>query len=309
MDWRAKALAQNVLARIPFGERLNSLLQIKAGGLRDFDAHVAGKVKDWIGVMSLLAECGVRVDDAAMLEIGTGWFPTLPLCFWLAGAKSCATYDLSRHLSAELTRHLVGSLTTHLDAIAQAASAASSRVRDRFDLLARDDRKTAKEILAIANINYMAPGDAAQTGLPGGCMDIVFSNSVLEHVSPEALPAIMRETRRILRPTGVAVHCVACNDHYAHFDRSISYINYLRYSAREWQRWNNRLQYQNRLRTSDFLRAAEECGLDVIAAQRHVRAGVEPALQVLPIAAEFRKYSHEDLATTTVNFVCRPHAL
>jgi SAM-dependent methyltransferase len=298
MDWRAKAIVQNILSSLPAGERLNNFLQVRTGGLRNFDNQVRTKINDWLGTMQLLADCGVRVSDAATMEIGTGWFPTLPLCFWLAGAQSCFTYDLCRHLRPELTRRLVIALEVHLDAIAASAGLPLAIVRERYVKLQND-------ILAASGITYVAPGDASHTGLPDQSVDIVFSNSVLEHVSPESLPAIMRETRRILRPSGVAVHCVACNDHYAHFDSKISYINYLRFSAQEWRRWNNSLQFQNRLRAPDFLRLTEDAGFRLMTVQQCVRPGVEQALETLPIAPEFHTYSRSELAATTVNFVCQ----
>jgi len=301
MDWRTKAIVQNILAVTPFGSQFNDLLQLRVGGLRNFEAHVKGKVSDWIGMMSLLADCAVDVRDAAILEIGTGWFPTLPICFWLAGAQDCTTYDQNRHLRPELTRRLVLAIGSHLESIAQAGGLPLATVQERYQKLGND-------ILTSSGIKYVAPGDASRTELPDRSVDIVFSNSVLEHVSPGALPAIMQETCRILRPSGAAVHCVACNDHYAHFDRNISYVNYLRYSEQEWRWWNNPLQYQNRLRATDFLRVAESCGLRVVAARQYVRPGVEPALATLPIAPEFERYSQAELAATTVNFVCRPSA-
>ena len=30
-----------------------------------------------------------------------GWFPTLPLCFYLAGAKACPIFDRNRRLNAQ----------------------------------------------------------------------------------------------------------------------------------------------------------------------------------------------------------------
>lgn len=301
MDWRTKATVQNVLATVPFGEQLNNLLQMKVGGLRNFDAQVEGKVRDWLGMIRLLQACGVDVRDAATMEIGTGWFPTLPICFWLAGARSCVTFDLNRHLRPELTRRLVAVLAQHLNTIATAVGVPLADIRSRYEKLGTD-------ILTTSQITYAFPADASHTDLPDHSIDIVFSNSVLEHVTVDALPAIMRETRRILRPSGVAVHCVACNDHYAHFDRSISYINYLRFSTEEWRRWNNSLQYQNRLRAPDFLHAAESCDFEIVMAEQCVRPGVDDALITLPIAPEFNRYSREELAATTVNFVCRASA-
>lgn len=301
MDWRAKAVVQSILSSVPWGERINDLLQLQVGGLRNFDAEVRGKLNDWIGMMKLLAECEIDVRDATILEIGTGWFPTLPVCFWLAGVRNCITYDLRRHLRPELTGRMIYVLEPYLDAIANAADIAPTSVRQRY-------AEIGKDTLRSCGITYMAPGDASRTGLPDGSVDIVFSNSVLEHVTREALAAIMSETRRILRPSGVAAHCVACNDHYAHFDRRISYVNYLRFPEKKWRRWNNALHYQNRLRARDFLKLAQDSGLCVITERQYIRPGVEPALQNLPIAEDFRGYTRDELAATTVNFVCRPVA-
>jgi SAM-dependent methyltransferase len=298
MNWRAKGAVQKILAGMPLGERVNNLLQVRLGALRNFDGQVSAKVDDWIGTIDLLKTCGAKIADSSLLEIGTGWFPALPVCFWLVGAHNCLTYDLRRYLNSDLTHKMVIALEPHLDTIARAAGVPLETVRERYSKLGTD-------ILRACGITYRAPGDAAHTGLPNQSIDVVFSNSVLEHVTPEDLSAIMYETRRILRPSGVAVHCVACNDHYANFDRGISYVNYLRYSAREWRRWNNSLQYQNRLRAPDFLRIAEDSGLDVVITRQYVRPGVEAALLTLRIAPEFSNYSRAELAATTINFVCR----
>lgn len=299
MDWRIKAVVQGTLARVPFGNAINDSLQLRIGGLRNLDLEVAGKVSDWISMVKLLSDSGVSMRDSSMMELGTGWFPAFPVCFWLAGARNCITYDLLRHLKADLIRHCVQSLERHLGDIAQAAGISESSVRDRYSRI--DDN-----VLSSCDITYAAPGDASRTGLPDGCIDILYSNSVLEHVTPIALTNIMQEARRILRPSGVAVHCVACNDHYANFDRSISFVNYLRFSERQWRWWNNSLQYQNRLRAVDFLRLTEEGGLRVIAKQIYCRGGVQEALAQLPIAAEFDMYTSEELLATTVNFVAAP---
>ena len=94
---------------------------------------------------------------------------------------------------------------------------------------------------------------------------------MLEHVTPAALPSIMRESWRVLRDNGLMVHGVACNDHYAHFDPTISFVNYLQFSERRWRWFNNDLNYQNRLRAPDFLRAARESGFEILHEARAVR--------------------------------------
>lgn len=49
MNWRVKGLIQKVLANLPGGQRLNSLLQQRLGGLKSFDVNVDTKVRaDWL---------------------------------------------------------------------------------------------------------------------------------------------------------------------------------------------------------------------------------------------------------------------
>jgi hypothetical protein len=302
--WRIKGVVQKALSFLPGGVRLNTALQRMVGELRAPEANFDAKLGDWQGLMALLAAAGRRsVDGAVMVEVGTGWYPTNPLLFALAGAREVHTYDIVRHLDEGLTRRLLA----HLDARAARIAATAGVPVDAVE--ARIARWRAARgldaLLAEAGIRYHAPGDARATGLPDGAVDIVFSNSVLEHVDPALLPSLMAESRRLVGARGLAVHAVACNDHYAHFDRAISFVNYLRYDDAVWARWNNPLNYQNRLRAPDFIAAARAAGLEVVHEERAVRPGTREALAAMPVAARFAHYTPDDLAATTVNFAAR----
>jgi hypothetical protein len=89
-------------------------------------------------------------------------------------------------------------------------------------------------------------------------------------------------------------HFIDMSDHYAHFDRRISEYNYLRYSDRRWRPFNNRLQYQNRLRISDYRRIVQEAGFRVVA--EDAERGPAELLEQITLAPRFRSYSQEDLA-------------
>lgn len=101
------------------------------------------------------------------------------------------------------------------------------------------------------------------------------------------------------------MHCANCGDHYAYFDRMITPINYLAYSEREWAFWNNRLLYQNRLRPVDFVRLAEQAGLEIVLLKIQPRAELLEKLSQIPIASEFRHYPDEQLCSTSVGFAAR----
>ena len=100
MDWRIKGVIQGVLSRVPGGVALNDALQRAAGGRRDESRHIDIKFEaDWLVQMRVLDDLGLRVQGRDLLEIGTGWLPVFPLCFALAGARRCHTFDLHRHLN------------------------------------------------------------------------------------------------------------------------------------------------------------------------------------------------------------------
>jgi SAM-dependent methyltransferase len=304
MNWRVKGVVQGVLSMVPGGRIINNCLQVTLGSLRDFDANVDAKVTaDWLTLAAHMQELGVRPQNLDYVEVGTGWYPALPICFWLAGARSCRTFDVTRHLNHKMTFRMLGRLEFYLPAIAKASFRPLAEVQAAYASLR--NANTTEELLRVARIEYRAPHDAADSGLPESSADVVFSNSVLEHVPADAILQIMRETRRILRSGGLAIHSANCGDHYAYFDRSITAANYLTYRERQWSKWNNSLLYQNRLRPSDFIDLAEQSGLRIVLHKSKPNPHLLQVLPTLTIAPEFRRYPPEQLASTSVDFVAQ----
>jgi SAM-dependent methyltransferase len=300
MHWKAKGWAQKLLSIVPGGKQLNDRLQM-VGGLRHFGDNITAKVFDWKQTCQYLSDVQFAIPGATIVEIGTGWYPVLPICFSFAGAQCIKTYDIQRHLNAKLTRRALAEIEPHLSTIAPFCASSPEEVRTKYQQLLQ--APGIDELLRLARIEYSAPGDARQTGLPPNSVDLVYSNSVFEHVPRQAILEILQESQRILKPGGLALHNIGCNDHYAFFDRSISFVNFLRFSEAEWRLWNNSLQYQNRLRAPQFLDLAAEAGLKVIYKRTNVRPGSREALAQFEVAPEFRGFSREDLATTTLDFI------
>jgi len=108
-----------------------------------------------------------------------------------------------------------------------------------------------------------------------------------------------------LRPGGIGMHCANCGDHYAYFDKSITQLNYLKYSHDEWRFWDNDLLYQNRLRPRDFVRLAEEAGLKTLVVHSKPDPHLLSCLPEIKLASEFLAYPMEELCAVSVGLVSR----
>jgi len=302
MHWKLKGIIQKGLSNIPGGVAVNDALQKTIGGLSDFEANVDMKViQDWLVFMQHLKNLKIDPQGLDYFEVGTGWYPTLPFCFSLSGARRVLTYDLNPYLRPDWTFRMLRRLEKHLPAIAAASNRPIEAIRRHYRTLRAETNLDA--VLSRARIDYRAPSDAGSTDLPAGCIDVVYSNSVLEHVPAADIARLMREGNRLLRPNGIAIHSANCGDHYAYFDRNITAINYLTYSDRAWSFWQNKMLYQNRLRPEDFSRIATQAGCSLLRCCFTPKRQLMEALPSMRIAPEFRHYSAEQICSTSVDLV------
>ena len=153
-------------------------------------------------------------------------------------------------------------------------------------------------------VDYRAPADARATGLENDTIDCAVSVETLEHIPKDDIPDILKEIRRILRPDGVALMQIDYGDHFKGFDPSISSFNFLTYSDEDWQPFQSRFQYVNRLRHSEYVSLFERAGFEIVL-ECPDRRSIEPAI-LERLAPRFQKFSEEDLFTLGALIVARP---
>jgi hypothetical protein len=128
------------------------------------------------------------------------------------------------------------------------------------------------ELLAMMNVRYLAPADAAALPLATGRIDYHVSFAVLEHIPVPDLGAILREGLLLLDHNGLFVHCIDFSDHFSHDDPGITSINFLQFSEEAWAGYaGNRYMPYNRLRGDVFLVFLATAGL----ALRHMESSVD----------------------------------
>lgn len=117
-------------------------------------------------------------------------------------------------------------------------------------------------------LNYIIyPG--GEMPLPEGAFDLVVSFTVYEHLRhPETT---IRETFRILKKGGLAIHLIDLGDHMHYGLDPAKQFNCLRFGKKTWELMSmNRSIYVNRLRVSDWRRLHQEAGFSIVEEKPHI---------------------------------------
>jgi SAM-dependent methyltransferase len=235
--------------------------------------------------------------------------PLIPIGYWLQGVEKIITLDLHPYMKAELTEE---SLRTIVQNRAETRELfGSNLVDERMEDLVRFSRRNSFSInafLDLCGITYIAPGDAANTGLPAGSIDYHTSYTVFEHIPADTLRKILQEGLRIIKHDGLFVHLIDYSDHFAHSDRGITAVNFLRYSDQDWERIaGSRYNYMNRLRHDDYISLFEAAGYEMLEMEVKHDPGALEALRKDParIDARFRSKPLETLAISSAWMVTR----
>lgn len=285
MHWKAKAALQWVFAHLPYGEHLNHLAQLARGSFAP-----EAQLRELLIQLAYLRRLNERFPLAGLtvVEIGPGWHGLGILSLHLFGVRRIIAIDQERHIRWTLLSRLMDVARMHWDDVCEAVG--RPRPLDDFDSLG--------EAFDAMGVKYLAPGDAAETGLPDCSVDLVYSYGVLEHIAPEAIERICCETARILKPTGRAAHNIGLHDHF-HNAGIGNGVNFLRYSA---NRWNfvcgNRITYHNRLRYPTYLEMFERHRLRPVWAEKELLSLNIEALKKLKVHRDFSKFTLEELATS-----------
>jgi hypothetical protein len=300
-SWQLKCVVDSCKALIPFQNQI-----------RDIKYRIVPYVGDpWNneatirqGLDQIADIRAVRpIGGTAVLEVGSGWQPFIPTLFSLAGAERVYLTDLRRLLQPASFRTAMDSLILHRKMIID-----SLRISDQ----SFDQAVTVKPGDSLADgfrrlrLEYLAPCDCQKLALPDQSVDIVISRAVLEHIPPPVIQGIFYESYRLLRPGGLSCHYVDNSDHWQHGDNSISRVNFLRF-PNSFFRWTylNGLNYQNRLRHSEYVEMLRKPGFEILRQDKVVDTGALEALKTLPLDAQFRRFSNEDLASLTSYLLAR----
>jgi hypothetical protein len=287
-SWVLKAAMQGMASLLPGAEQVNRLFQRYVSGTLALDETLLltkfGRCRRHLENYAAHAVARVPV---SVLEIGTGWLPVVPVGFALCGAEPVWSVDIVSHLEREQVLEV---LRAYVDCRGGLEGIVPERLA-RLEAALASPAASAEELLAQVGVTSVV-ADVRSLDV-GRDIDLVVSNNTLEHIPYEVLYEIFTRFADLVAEGGVMSHWIDMSDHYMNFDPSIGPYNFLKFPDFVWRLFNNKHQYQNRLRLPDFRYLHKATGFTIVDEQN--TQGRLEDLQRVTLAREFRRYRPDDL--------------
>lgn len=285
MWWQLEVAKLAVKGHVPFADTLRRAKR-QLWGYEPDPSNIRDTIGDLAEMQRALLGLSRSFTGARVLEIGTGWFPSVPIALALRGAREVIMVDRERHQDPVTFKSTVRHLRQGFPEFAALSADA------RFEHFP---------------FRYLAPFDANE--LADASVDVVVSRAVLEHIPEAVIEQLMRQLSGKLSRQGVMVHCVDHSDHLSHKDKRLSMVNFL-----TWPDWQHSLvnkltrEGENRLCHSDYIRLFERAGFDLLFEERTIHQPTAAVVPELKLQPRFRDRSLQDLATMRSLFVIAPKA-
>lgn len=203
----------------------------------------------------------VRAGDR-VLELGTGWVHFESVVMRLLADVRPTMFDVDDMRLWPVFHRYLSDLRIVLPELnlSEERRLAGAELID--DLLATDSFDSAYQVMGA---EYCLQRNASLAPLQSESYGLVVSADTLEHVARGVLPQVVRETHRLLRPGGYAIHQIDLADHLSYFDPAMPAKNYLRYSPSTWERWfNSTVQYVNRVQRQQWDAIFTEADFEIV---------------------------------------------
>lgn len=303
MKYQIKAAIQNSINLLPssLSYELYYIFQRRFGGLKCIDP--SSRLLAARKIFEIASEMGFSIKAKKILEVGTGRSPILPLSLWLQGADRIVTCDLNPYFKDDIWIDSIGWIKANSCALMEKIP---SIIPERLSaVIGSDSFLISGQILRNLHsigIDYLAPADARFLPFEENYFDAHVSYTVLEHIPPDILYQIFMEAKRVVRSEGVLIHNIDYTDHFAHSDKTISLINFLKFSSNSFAALaGNKFFYMNRLRDDDFRDLWDDLSLIPKFSQKEINDLVlydlENNFNSL-LHQDYRSKSCEDIATT-----------
>jgi len=302
--WKQKAIVQKIISFLPLSRKINYLFQkYVTRGVNLSDEYFYDRLGHASVHLKSFRKYSSKPIPECCMELGTGWYPIVPVAFFLSGVNRIYSVDISFLTSKARFKTTLqkfvesndgGQLKEYIDIIPE-------RLETIEKILSDYDSSPLDTLLNKLNIIYLVE-DARKLSLADNSIDMVNSNNTLEHIYPDVLIPVLAEFKRVVKKDdGVMSHFIDMSDHFAHIDKSINIYNFLRFSDRQWRWIDNSIQSQNRLRIYDYRKIYSDLNIPI--SDESYREGDMKELKSVPLPEKFMNMPPEEIAISHCHFV------
>ncbi len=302
--WKQKAIVQKIISYLPLSHKINYFFQkYVTKGVYLSDAYFFDRLGHASDHINSYQKYAGNTIPKTTLEIGTGWYPIVPISFFLIGADKIYSVDISFLTSKERLKNTLEKFveSDQKQQLKKYVSYVPERFQILNDILAHYNQLSLEDILHRLHITYLIE-DARKLSLSDNSIDLVNSNNTFEHIYPSILIPILIEFKRVVnKKEGVMSHFIDMSDHFAHFDTSINIYNFLQFSDRQWEYIDNTIQPQNRMRVYDYKNIFSDLNIPIT--ESSYREGNLNELKTISLADKYLDYPLEDIAISHCHLI------
>jgi SAM-dependent methyltransferase len=250
-------------------------------------------------ILRINRQYGIVHDGDRILELGTGWLHWEALTLRLFFDIEAVLYDVWDNRQLGGLQNYVRQLGPMLGEGFNLSPGELKRARSLIERIIRV--KSFEELYDLLGFEYVVEPTGSLARFEDNSFQLVISGGVLEHVSRDALPGLMTESYRVLKPGGWAVHSIDTSDHLSHYDARVSKKKYISLSETTWRLLcDNEVQAINRVQRGEWLALFDGGGFKLV--EEELR---DVDISQLKIAPRFASMDKRDLATTVVRLTLR----
>ena len=283
MKWKKMLVKKALVGRIPFDDKLRQIKR-KIFGYPPNAGFIEQTIRNYERIKSSLERSEGSLNGSTILEIGSGWFPTIPILLARDGAKKIFMSDLNVHMDDITFRATLAYLK-------------ESFPNDEFI-------KNIKDFSSLP-IEYLTPFNSSV--LADKSLDLVMSHQVLEHIPKSDIYNLFSSLRPKVSDRGIMVHMVDHCDHFWHYDKSISRINFLTWNEEKHALINYLIKDgENRMRHHEYYQVFIDSGFEVFNEEINLHKETLEKIKMLDLVYPYSKMLPEQLAVLSSIYVLKP---
>jgi hypothetical protein len=293
-NWKIKLVVQKGISFLPASHKINYLFQkYVTKGVILSDEYFFDRLGHGVFHAKAYQKFRKQIPDST-LELGTGWYPVVPIAMFMLGTNNVVTIDITPLCDKS---KLLTTIQKMVDAISKnqvdpVFLQQAERIEVLKKLAVEGVSMSMEELLKQLHITYLKT-DARALPHANQTFDLIHSNNTYEHIYEPILKDIIKEFKRVQKNDGLQSHFIDMSDHFAHADTSITIYNYLQYSEKKWLRMDNSVQPQNRMRINQYRDLYKKGGLHIL--QEELRPGDAKALELVKLEEPYRSFAKEDI--------------